>query len=60
MSGEAIAILGLAICAGLCGVGSAIGLYKTGSAAAGVLAEDAKKFSKASTALSWRWSDRAR
>lgn len=46
MSGEAIAILGLAICAGLCGVGSAIGLYKTGSAAAGVLAEDAKKFSK--------------
>lgn len=46
MSGEAIAILGLAICAGLCGVGSAVGLYKTGSAAAGVLAEDAKKFSK--------------
>ena len=46
MGGQAIAILGLAICAGLCGVGSAIGLFKTGSAAAGVLAEDAKKFSK--------------
>ena len=46
MSGQAIAILGLALCAGLCGVGSAIGLFKTGSAAAGVLAEDAKKFSK--------------
>lgn len=46
MGGQAFAILGLAICAGLCGVGSAIGLFKTGSAAAGVLAEDAKKFSK--------------
>ena len=46
MGGQAIAILGLAICAGLCGVGSAIGLFKTGSAAAGVLAEDAKKFAK--------------
>lgn len=46
MGGQAIAILGLAICAGLCGVGSAIGLFKSGSAAAGVLAEDAKKFAK--------------
>ena len=46
MDGQAIAILGLAICAALCGVGSAIGLFKSGSAAAGVLAEDAKKFSK--------------
>ena len=46
MGGQAIAILGLAICAGLCGVGAAIGLFKTGSAAAGVLTEDAKKFSK--------------
>ena len=46
MGGQAIAILSLAICAGLCGVGSAIGLFKTGSAAAGVLTEDAKKFSK--------------
>ena len=46
MSGEAIAILGLAICAGLCGVGSAVGLYKTGSAAAGVLAEDADVYKR--------------
>lgn len=46
MTGEALAILGLAICAGLCGAGSAIGLYFTGSAASGVLAEDSKKFSK--------------
>ena len=46
MSGQVIAILGLALCAGLCGIGSAVGLFKTGSAAAGVLAEDAKKFSK--------------
>ena len=46
MTGEALAILGLAICAGLCGAGSAIGLYFTGSAASGVLAEEPKKFSK--------------
>ena len=46
MSGEGIGILGLGIWRVLCGVGSAIGLYKTGSAAAGVLSEDAKKFSK--------------
>lgn len=38
--------MGLAICMILSGAGSAIGLYKTGSAAAGVLAEDGKKFSK--------------
>ena len=46
MEAQALAILGLAICAGLCGAGSAIGLYYTGSAASGVLAEDPKKFSK--------------
>ena len=46
MEAQALAILGLAICAGLCGVGSSIGLYYTGSAASGVLAEDPKKFSK--------------
>ncbi len=46
MDGQTIAIIGLALCAGLCGVGSAIGLFHTGSAAAGVLAEDSKKFSK--------------
>ena len=46
MFGQVIAYIGLAICAAACGVGSAIGLFKTGSAAAGVLTEDAKKFSK--------------
>lgn len=46
MEAQALATLGLAICAGLCGAGSAIGLYYTGSAAAGVLAEEPKKFSK--------------
>ena len=35
-----------ALTAALCGVGSALGLFKTGSAAAGVLSEDPKKFSK--------------
>ena len=46
MTGQALATLGLALCAGFCGVGSAIGVYYTGSAASGVLAEDPKKFSK--------------
>ncbi len=45
-NGQAFAYLGLALCAALCGVGSSIGLFKTGSAASGVLAEDPKKFSK--------------
>lgn len=46
MDGYALATLGLALCAGLCGIGSSIGLYFTGSAAAGVLAENPKRFSK--------------
>ena len=46
MKEQAIGIMGLAICMILSGAGSAIGLYKTGSAAAGGLAEDGKKFSK--------------
>ncbi len=46
MDGKAIAILGIALCMILCGAGSAFGLYKTGSAAAGVMSEDNKKFSK--------------
>ena len=46
MTPEAIGILGLAICTVLCGVGSSIGLWLTGSAAAGVIADDGKKFSK--------------
>ena len=45
-NGQAFAYVGLALCAALCGVGSYIGLFKTGSAASGVLAEDPKKFSK--------------
>lgn len=44
--GYAIAMAGIAICVILCGIGSAIGLYKTGSAAAGILGEDPKKFGK--------------
>ena len=46
MEGRAIGISGLAICMILCGSGSAFGLFKTGTSAAGVLAEDGKKFSK--------------
>ncbi|MCM1043571.1 MAG: V-type ATP synthase subunit K [Corallococcus sp.] len=46
MSGLTIAIIGLAICAITCGVGSAFGLKFTGSASAGVLAEDPSKASK--------------
>lgn len=45
-TGYAIAMAGIALCVILCGVGSAIGLYKTGSAAAGILGEDPKKFGK--------------
>ena len=45
-AGYAIAMAGIAICVILCGVGSAVGLYKTGSAAAGILGEDPKKFGK--------------
>jgi len=45
--GYVIGLFGLALCVLLCGVGSAIGLKKTGQAAAGILSEDPKKFSKA-------------
>ncbi len=41
-----IAIFALAACTIFCGIGSAIGLYKTGSAASAVIGEDPKKFSK--------------
>jgi V/A-type H+/Na+-transporting ATPase subunit K len=44
--GQVIAIMGIALCVLLCGCGSAIGLYLTGQAGAGVLAEEPKKFSK--------------
>lgn len=45
-TGYVIGVLGVAMCVLLCGIGSAIGLYKTGSAAAGVLGESPKKFGK--------------
>ena len=44
--GQAIGVLGIALCVLLCGCGSAIALYYTGQAGSGVLAEDNKKFSK--------------
>ena len=44
--GYTIAMLGVALCVLLCGVGSCIGLFKTSSAAAGVLGEDPNKFGK--------------
>lgn len=44
--GYSIAMIGVALCVLLCGVGSCIGLYKTSSAAAGVLSEDPKKYGK--------------
>ena len=45
-AGFVVAVIGIALCVILCGIGSAIGLYKTGSAAAGVLGENPKKFGK--------------
>ena len=44
--GYTIALVGIALCVLLCGIGSCIGLYKTSSAAAGILGEDPKKFGK--------------
>ena len=44
--GQIIGIIGVAVCVLLCGIGSALGLYKTGTAAAGVLGEDPKIFGK--------------
>jgi V/A-type H+-transporting ATPase subunit K len=45
-TGYILGVLGIAICVVLCGIGSAIGLFKTGSAAAGILGDDPKKFGK--------------
>ena len=45
--GYILGLAGLAICVLLCGIGSAVGLKTTGQAAAGILSEDPKKFSKA-------------
>jgi len=44
--GFVVGLFGLMICVLLCGVGSAIGLTRTGQAAAGVLGEDPKRYSK--------------
>jgi V/A-type H+-transporting ATPase subunit K len=44
--GYVLGLAGVALCVILCGIGSAFGLYKTGSAAAGVLGENPKKFGK--------------
>ncbi len=44
-TGNVIGIIGIALCVLLCGIGSSIGLYKTGTAA-GVLGENPKKFGK--------------
>ncbi len=44
--GYTVAMIGIALCVLLCGIGSCIGLYKTSAAAAGVLSEDPKKAGK--------------
>jgi V/A-type H+-transporting ATPase subunit K len=46
MTGLSIAILGLALSAIMCGIGSGLGLKASSAASAGVLAEDPSKFSK--------------
>ena len=45
-TGFTVAMIGVVICVILCGIGSAIGLFKTGTAAAGVLGEAPDKFGK--------------
>ena len=45
-TGYVIAVIGIALCVVLCGVGSGLGLYKTATATAGVLGENPKKFGK--------------
>lgn len=50
-SGYAIAVIGIALCVFSCGLGSAIGLYKTCGAAAGVAGENPKKFGGTLTIL---------
>ena len=44
--GYTIAMIGIAACVLLCGIGSCIGLYMTSTAAAGILGEEPKKFGK--------------
>ena len=45
--GLVLGLVGISLCVLFCGIGSAIGLSKSGKAAAGILSEDPKKFSKA-------------
>lgn len=47
MDGYSIGLLAIGLCVLICGIGSGIGLSITGQAAAGILSEDPKKFSKA-------------
>lgn len=44
--GYTIAMISVALCVLVCGIGSCIGLYKTSTAAAGVLSESPKMFGK--------------
>ena len=44
--GYTIAMIGIALYVLLCGIGSCIGLYKTSTAAAGILGENPKMFGK--------------
>ena len=44
--GYAIAMIGVALCVFLCGIGSCVGLFKSSAAAAGVLSENPKLFGK--------------
>ena len=46
MNGYSLAMIGIALTVLLCGIGSCIGLYKTSTAAAGVLSEEPKRFGK--------------
>ena len=46
MNGYSLAMIGIALTVLACGIGSCIGLFKTSSAAAGVLGEEPKKFGK--------------
>lgn len=45
-TGYVVAVIGIALCVILCGIGSGLGLYKTASATAGVLGEKPDKFGK--------------
>lgn len=47
-TGNVIGIIGIALCVLLCGIGSSIGLYKTGTAAAGVLGKIPKNSARCS------------